>query len=82
MREGDGKVFLYWGGDINGHFALKEKRVANGGKNSVVQNFRLGELRKGRGSFGSAEGGCYAQEVTHAKGGGNARPPDKRSPRF
>ena len=76
------KVLRCWCWEVNGHFALKEKRVANGGKNSVAQEFRLGELCKGGGTFGGAEGGRYAQEVTHAKGGGNACPPDEGSPRF
>ena len=76
------KVLRCWRRKVNRHFAVEEECVANGGKNRVAQEFRLGELGKGSGIFGGAEGGSYAQEVAHAKGGGNARPPDKRSPRF
>ena len=76
------KVLRCWRREVNGHFAVEEERVANGGKNSVTQDFCLGELGKGGGTFGGAEGGRYAQEVTHAKGGGNACPPDEGSPRF
>ena len=76
------KVLHCWCWEIYGHFAVEEEGVANGGKNSVAQNFRLGELGKGSGTFGGAEGGRYTQEVAHTEGGGNACPPDKRSPRF
>ena len=76
------KVLRCWRRKVNRHFALEEECVANGGKNCVAQEFRLGELCKGSGTFGGAEWGSYAQEVAHAKGGGNACPPDKRSPRF
>ena len=76
------KVLRCWRRKVNGHFSVKEKRVANGGNNCVAQEFRLGELCKGRGSFGSAEGGCYAQEVTHAESGGNACPPHEGARRF
>ena len=67
---------------IDGHFAVEEERIANGGKNCVAQNFCLGELCERSWSFGSAEGGCCPQEVPHAEGGGNACPPNEGSPRF
>lgn len=69
------KVLRCWRRKVNGHFAVEEECVANGSKNRVSQDFCLGELCKGSGTFGGAEGGNYAQEVAHAEGGGNACPP-------
>ena len=82
LREDNSKVFLSRCRKIDGHFSLEEKRIANGGKNCVAQDFCLGELCERSWSFGSAEGGCSPQEVPHAEGGGNACPPNEGSPRF
>ena len=49
-----GKVFIRGSGEVDGNFTLEEKRVANGGENSVVQDFRLGKLCEGQGSFRGA----------------------------
>ena len=76
------KVLRCWRREVNRHFTVEEEGVTNGGKNRVAQEFRLGELCERGWIFGGAEGGCCPQEVTHAEGGGNACPPDKRSPRF
>ena len=76
------KVLRCWCWEVNGHFSLEEERITNGGKNCVTQEFRLGELCKGSGTFGGAEGGRYAQEVTHAEGGGDACPPHEGARRF